>query len=204
MFFSPAKTVALVLLLELAVSVQLVPSALRKVDWQLLWPLTLGSWVAAPVGIWILLIVDEIVMRRVISGVVLTFVLLWALGWRQQRRQGKLAVGFVGMLSGVFSSATGMGGPPVILFLLSGDHAPNRIRSTIILFFLAAVFPPLTGLFINKVIDAEVGYRLALLAPVFPGFAWIGGLGFNAANIAAYRSVTLALLALIALAVMFI
>ncbi len=204
LFFSPAETVAIVLFLELIVSAQLIPGAWRNVDWRLLIPLVIGAWIATPLGVWTLLAVDESIMRRAIAGTVLTFVLILSTGWRYERTpRPAITFGF-GMLSGIFGSATGMTGPPVVLYLLSGAKSPVQVRATIIIFFVFADIPPIIGLAVNDVIDQTIILRSLVLAPAIILAAWLGGMGFRSANATTYRKVTLAFLSIIAVTVLVI
>ncbi len=204
LFFSPAETVAIVLFLEYVVSAPLIPGAWRNVEWRLLVPLAIGAWIATPLGVWALLVVDETIMRRVIAGTVLTFVLILSTGWRYKRQPRTATTFGFGMLSGTFGSATGMTGPPVVLYLLSGANSPIQVRATVIIFFLLADFPPLIGLAINDVIDQTILLRTLILAPVIVVSAWLGGKGFRSANATTYRRVTLGFLSIIAVTVLVI
>ena len=91
-----------------------------------------------------------------------------------------------------------MGGPPVILYMMSGPNDPVKIRSTIILFFCLSTASSLVSLIYAGVVNGDILLRVALLAPPFMFTAWLGGRFFNIASETFFRRLTLTLLALIA------
>ena len=199
----PAPAVATTVLLELCVSAQLVPSALKKFDLKDLVPLGIGALVGTPVGLWIVLYVDPEIVRRIVSLTVLSFVLILGLGWRYKGTVNAWASGLVGIASGILTGATSMGGPPVILYMMSGPNTADRIRSTIILFFVVSASPTLIGLIWAGVVNGDVLFRVVTLAPPFLLAAWAGSKGFHIASEKFFRRLTLGLLALIAVASFF-
>ena len=194
----PAQAVATNLLLELCVSLQLIPSAWQHRNMKMLAPLGIGAWIFAPVGVWIVVVVDEQIMRQSVSIIVLSFVVILSMGWRYHGAVKSWISMIVGSLCGLLSGATSMGGPPVILYMMSGPNDPVKIRSTIILFFVLSMIPSLGSLFFAGVIDGGVLLRVALMAPPFMIAAWLGSRFFNIASETFFRRLTLTLLALIA------
>jgi uncharacterized protein len=196
----PAQAVATTLALEFVVSIQLIPAAWQHRNLKMLAPLGIGAWIFAPVGVWLVVRIDEEIMRQVVSIIVLSFVIILSLGWRYQGSvKGSLSL-LIGSLSGLLSGATSMGGPPVILYMMSGPNDPVKIRSTIILFFVISIFPSLGSLIWAGVLDGEVVFRVALLAPPFMIAAWIGSRFFHIASETFFRRLTLGLLTIIAVA----
>ena len=194
----PAPAVATNLLLEFCVSAQLIPGARKHVELKTLVPLGIGAWICAPLGVYIVVVVDEQIMRQSVSIIVLSFVFLLALGWRYQGQVRSAVSVLIGGLSGLLAGATSMGGPPIILYLLSGPNDPVRVRSTIILYFVLSTIPSLIGLIWMGVVNAEMLIRVAALAPPFLLAAWIGSRFFRSASEIFFRRLTLGLLAVIA------
>jgi uncharacterized protein len=199
----PAEAVATNMLLEFIVSLQLIPAARKYVDLKMLAPLGLGAWIGAPIGIWIVVVVNEDVMRRSVSIIVLSFVIILSLGWRYKGQVKLWLSTLIGSLSGLLSGATSMGGPPIILYLMSGPNEPIKIRSTIILYFVISVIPTVGGLLWVGVIDTEIVFRVVTLAPPFLLAAWVGSRLFHLASEVFFRRLTLVLLTIIALASLF-
>lgn len=203
-YFSPAETVAIVLLLELAVSFQLIPGAFRDVNWRLIAPLSLASWICMPAGLWLVLHADQDFIKQLMALTVLAFVFVMARGWRFTGRPNVFISLCVGGLSGIASATTSMGGPPVILYLLSGSQNVRSVRATIIIYFVFAVIPVVAGLALAQSIGLDTLWRAVVLTPAFLLAAGISSKFVHYANETVFRRVTLGLLAIIALSVLII
>jgi uncharacterized membrane protein YfcA len=166
LLWGPRAGVPVMLLMELVVSVQLLPGAIKDADRRVVLPLGGAAAVATPLGAWVLLTADGDALRRFIGGFVLVFGLLLMSGWRYHGSRPLPLNIAVGTAAGLLKGATGMSGPPVILYLLAGLEEAKRHRANLILFFatiaIISVFPPLIG----GLIDLPVLVRLAVLLPV--------------------------------------
>ncbi len=99
--------------------------------------------------------VDREIMRRVIAAMVLFYVAVLALGWRYRQTPGSALIFGIGAISGFFGGSTGMGGPPIIAFLMSGSHQASAIRGSIFAYFA-----------VTTVIYLELfGWRYDVLTP---------------------------------------
>jgi uncharacterized membrane protein YfcA len=166
LLWGPRAGIPVMLLMELVVSVQLLPGAIKDADRRVVLPLGGAAAVATPLGAWVLLTADGDALRRFIGGFVLVFGLLLMSGWRYHGSRPLPLNLAVGTAAGLLKGATGMSGPPVILYLLAGLEEAKRHRANLILFFatiaIISVFPPLLG----GLIDLPVLVRLAVLLPV--------------------------------------
>jgi len=163
--WGPRIGVPVVLLLELAVSIQLLPKAFAQADRRVILPIGGAACLMTPVGAVILLTADEDLLRRSIGAFVLVFGLLLSSGWRYQ---GTRPLGLnmaVGGVAGLLKGATGISGPPVILYLLAGPEAARQHRANLILFFacisIISVIPPALG----GLVDLAVVAKLLLVLP---------------------------------------
>jgi hypothetical protein len=166
LLWGPRAGIPVMLLMELVVSVQLLPGAIRDADRRVVLPLGGAAAVATPLGAVILLSADGDLLRRFIGGFVLVFGLLLMSGWRYHGSRPLPLNIAVGAAAGLLKGATGMSGPPVILYLLAGLEDARRHRANLILFFatiaIVSIVPPLLG----GLIDPAVLLRLAVLLPV--------------------------------------
>jgi uncharacterized membrane protein YfcA len=164
--WGPRAGVPVVLLMELLVSAQLLPRAIGEADRRMVLPIGVAAVLAMPIGSLVLLQADGVLLRRVIGGLVLLFGLILLSPWRYH---GVRPLGLnlaVGGISGLLKGATGMSGPPVILYFLSGPEEARRHRANFILFFgvigVASIIPPILG----GIVDAPALLRSAALLPV--------------------------------------
>ncbi|WP_426958212.1 sulfite exporter TauE/SafE family protein [Muricoccus radiodurans] len=164
--WGPRAGVPIMLLMELFVSAQLLPRAFRDADQRVMLPIGLAAVIATPLGAWVLLHADGGQLRRSIGALVLGFGLLLLSSWRYHGARPLSLNLAVGTVSGLLKGATGMSGPPVILYLLSGPEEARRHRANLILFFgvigIVSVIPPVLG----GLVDQLTLLRTAALLPV--------------------------------------
>ncbi len=187
LLWGPRAGIPVMLLMELVVSVQLLPGAIKDADRRVVLPLGGAAAVATPLGAWILLTADGDTLRRFIGGFVLLFGLLLMSGWRYHGSRPLPLNLAVGTAAGLLKGATGMSGPPVILYLLAGLEEAKRHRANLILFFatiaIVSIVPPLLG----GLIDLPVLLRLAVLLPVMALSVPIGARLFKVVPERLYR-----------------
>jgi uncharacterized membrane protein YfcA len=197
--FGPAVAVPVVVAMEVAGSALLVPTALRDVRWRAILPLALAAGVTIPLGGTLLASIDGLTMRRAISAVVLVFTLLLWTGWRYGGRPSPPVICATGATSGLLTGAAGIGGPPVILFFLSGPHGAPDTRANLICFFAFTQLVAIGSFAFYGLLGPGI-LRLALvLVPVFLLAAWAGSRWFVQVSEAGFRRATLTLLVVIAL-----
>lgn len=144
--WGPRIGLPVMLVMEALIAGSLVPGVWRVWNRRVTLPMAATACLALPLGTVLLAATEPELLRRIIGGLVLGFAGLLAAGWRYHgARPLALNLG-VGVLSGLLKGATGMAGPPVILYLLSGAEAAREHRANLIVFFgivsLAAI-PPL-------------------------------------------------------------
>ena len=187
LLWGPRAGIPVMLLMELVVSVQLLPGAIKDADRRVVLPLGGAAALATPLGAWILLSADGDALRRFIGGFVLVFGLLLMSGWRYHGSRPLPLNLAVGTAAGLLKGATGMSGPPVILYLLAGLEEARRHRANLILFFatiaIVSTVPPLLG----GLIDLAVLLRLAVLLPVMALSVPIGARLFRVVPERLYR-----------------
>lgn len=187
LLWGPRAGIPVMLLMELLVSLQLLPGAIKDADRRVVLPLGGAAAVATPMGAWVLLTADPEALRRFIGGFVLVFGLLLMSGWRYHGSRPLPLNLLVGTIAGLLKGSTGMSGPPVILYLLAGLEEAKRHRANLILFFatiaIISVVPPLLG----GLIDLAVLVRLAVLLPVMAVSVPIGARLFRVIPDRLYR-----------------
>ena len=197
LMWSPVHAVATCYILLLLTSIQMLPSAARHCD---LRQMSLMGVVAAanvPLGNHLLVTVDAHIIQRTIGVVVMAYVLFASLGWRYEGRRPPVVTAGVGALSGLLHGATGMGGPPAILFLLAGPDSAITHRANLIAYLAFLTVAGIATLAVAGVIDATVLGRAAVVAPLYAFSIWFGTRLFRHANDVRYRRFALVLLLVI-------
>lgn len=174
LMFDPREAVAMEVIVEIPVTLGLLPAAFRGAERKTVLPILVMLILTLPVGAALLKFVDADSMKVVISIVVLGMVALIA-------RQGKLtallnrpALYITGAVIGALQGATGMAGPAAATTLMArGDHA-DVARSNLIavaaalIFFSAATFW-MFGLMTQRVVTIGLLACPACLLGVFAG-----------------------------------
>ncbi len=191
LIYGPVQGVATVMILESAVTLQLMPGVIGGTRWREVGPMAIAATVMIPLGGYILLNADPGILRRVIGAAVLAFALVMLCGWRYggpRRLSISLAIA---ALSGTMVSSVGIGGPPVLIYWLSGSDAARQNRANIISYFAFISVGVLVTFLLNGVIGVETVWRAAVVAPFFLLSAHLGSRLFGRSSEALYRRVAL-------------
>lgn len=192
--WGPRAGVPVMLMMELIVSLQLLPRAFKDADTRVMLPIGGAAALATPLGAVVLLTADPDLLRRCIGGFVLVFGMLLLSGWRYH---GSRPLGLnllVGTSAGLLKGATGMSGPPVILYLLAGPEEAKRHRANLILFFALVAVVSILGPLWFGMITAAVLAKLALLLPVLLVSVPVGARLFHVVPQRFYKRFALAVL----------
>ncbi len=135
-FITPALVVPLVVLMEIAASLQMALRAWREVRWELLRMLLIGVIVGTPVGVLVLLVTPEDAVRLILSLLILSMAIALSVGHTYSGPMSRPVLGGVGIISGLFNGIAALGGMPVALFLASAKLPVRTIRATMVVFFL--------------------------------------------------------------------
>lgn len=192
--FGPAATIVIIIFMELAVSVQLTPGALRDTQWRFVAPMSIAAGLCMPLGSLVLVNVDEAVLSRVIAGVVVAFVLTLLTGWRYTGEKKPAVATAIGALSGAMMAATSIGGPPVLLYMLSGPDRAVTNRANIITYLTLTQIFLLFVMWGVGAVGWPTFWRGAFLAPLFMAGAWAGSRLFRQSGEVLYRRVALVFL----------
>ena len=91
LFYPPAEIIPSIFMLELAASINLLPSIWKDIHWISLGPLTLGCLIATPIGVWALAHVAPAPMQIALSIFVLVAVFLMWRGFALKTMPGPIA-----------------------------------------------------------------------------------------------------------------
>jgi uncharacterized membrane protein YfcA len=168
----PTLAVPVVLVLDVAASIQLLPQVWRDISWVSLRLLFVGSVVAIPLGVFLLSSLPEAPMRAGICILVLATAILLARGFTLKHMPGWSFTLGVGLLSGIFNGAAAIGGPPAVLFYLSSPAGVSVSRASMIVYFLGIDLVTLAMAAHRQLVTVETLYVAAVcLIPLTTGIA---------------------------------
>jgi uncharacterized protein len=194
---SPLNFVAVVVLLEFAMSIQAWKGAAADIDWRRVGYLVAGAVVGLPLGLWALTAMSEDTARALIAAYVLVMCFVLLAGWRMRAEvtgSGNLAMGVV---SGV-ANAPGMAGLPVVAFFAAQPMTPQVFRATLIAYF------PILDLYSGPVywyyglVSRDTFWAALLALPLTVLGTWLGGRHFFGTAPQDFRRMAIYLLAALA------
>ncbi|MEP6390986.1 MAG: sulfite exporter TauE/SafE family protein [Halioglobus sp.] len=189
--YPPMLALPTVLFTELVLSLILLPTVARHVRWPLILPVALAAAFVAPLGVWVLSLINQDSARILASVMILVFVIFALLGNSVVGVVTKLAVLRAGAFSGFMGGVAGMTGPPVVALLLRMNLPPREVRSTLIGYFVI-----IDGLLVlNFSLQGDVGLDylvlgLIVLIPLICG-SLLGAWLFPKASPSIYRNLAL-------------
>jgi uncharacterized protein len=194
---NPLDFVAVVVILEFAMSAQAWKGASKSVDWHRIGYLISGAIFGLPLGLWALTSIPEEAVRALIAGFVLVMCAVLYKGWSfgtEVQGSTNLAMGFASGLA----NAPGMAGLPVVAFFAAQPIPPAVFRATLIAYF------PILDLYSGPVYwhyglvswDTLRASFVALPLTIFGN--WLGSRHFLAADPQEFRRLAIMLLAALA------
>ena len=192
--FGPVQTVAIIILMEIVVTAQLLPGVRREINWNVVAPMGIAAALFMPAGSWLLVTLDPDLLARFIALVVLVFSLTLMIGWRHDGTKKPWASAGVGAFSGVLMASTSLGNPPVMVYLLSGPDGAATNRANFTGYFAVTLVALIAMMAASGLIDRNAFVTAAILLPVFMAGAFVGSRLFRKSSEAFYRRIALTLL----------
>lgn len=194
----PRQAVVVALMLEAFAAAHMLPAAVRTGRMRLIGPICLAACLTVPLGGYALATLDPQLIRRFIAATVLAMALMMLRGFRYAGHPRTTTSVILGGLSGALASATSVGAPPVILYLLSGPDPAAVTRANLTLFIMVVSTAALAALLYRGVLDPPSAVLALALAPFFFAGVWLGNRLFPRIDERRFRRYTLLLLTFLA------
>jgi len=191
LIWGPTIGVPVAALIEVAPAIQLTPKAIKIANWKTVWAFGIPALILLPAGTFILVSVPADDMRRAIGAIVLVVALILWSGWRYRGPRGVVPSMCVGLVGGSLAGATGVAGPPVILYLMSSDDSPAQTRANLIAYFTIILFGIVATFSLKGLVSLNTLWlAAAMLIPFIAGTA-IGTRMFPLASERIFRNIAL-------------
>jgi len=157
----------------------LVP-LIRRIEWKALLRVVIGLLAGTPVGIWILIRVQERYLMIGLGGFLVLYLLYDALIRTRSQRQLPPLVGYVaGFVGGAFGGAFNTNGPPAVAYVSSLRLEKHVAKATILAYVtLGALYKVGFLLYRGMITRQMLFYGAVLLGPTFVGM-FLGKLVFK-------------------------
>ena len=188
-FILPAiEIVPLILILEVLISIFMIPYIWNAIDWNFVLKLLFGIIFGSPIGILLLKYLNPETTHLSICLIVIFFSILLMRGYSNQKINNNYTKVFTGIVSGSLNGLTTLGGMPVALFLLITSIQPAIIRGSLAaLFFLTDIYAFILSFF-GGIVDITTIHRCIPLIFILPLGVYIGNKFFIKSKEEAYRN----------------
>ena len=189
-FILPAiEIVPIILALEVAISVFMIPYIWNKIDWKFVFKILLGIIIGSPIGLYLLKHLNPQTTHLSVCLLIIFFSILLMKGYANQKIDNNYGKFFTGIVSGTLNGLTTLGGMPVALFLLITSIQPAVIRGSLAaLFFLTDIYAFILSFFAG-IVDIITFYRIIPLIIILPIGVFIGNRFFIKSKEETYRKV---------------
>ena len=189
-FILPAiEIVPIILILEVFISIFMIPYIWNKIDWNFVFKLLIGIALGSPIGLYLLKYLSPETTHLSVCLIIIFFSILLMRGYTNKSINNDQSKIFTGVISGALNGLTTLGGMPVALFLLITSIQPAIIRGSLAaLFFLTDVYAFILSFFAG-IVDMTTIYRTIPLILILPIGVFIGNKFFIKSKEELYRKV---------------
>jgi hypothetical protein len=193
LFFTPYSIVSKILVVDFIASVYLFKAVYRQIDWRSTAYMVIPTLLFMPLGHWLLIELDPLLMKRAMALIIAAASLLMLTGFRYRLPMTTSWLVFVGVCSGVVFGGSYIALVAVV-FILLGPYDKDQGRTliiswatfTVLGFAFISVASGTTG--VNDVIAAAPGAASYLLG------TWIGSQGFRNSSEKLFRRAAIVIL----------
>jgi uncharacterized protein len=199
-FILPAiQIVPIILILEVFISIFMIPYIWNKIDWNFVIKLLIGIAIGSPIGLYLLKYLSPETTHLYVCLIIIFFSILLMKGYVNKKINNNQSKIFTGIISGTLNGLTTLGGMPVALFLLITSIQPAVIRGSLAaLFFLTDIYAFILSYF-GGIVDMITIYRTLPLILVLPLGVIIGNKFFIKSKEKLYRKVVFYFLIIISI-----
>ena len=189
-FILPAiEIVPIILILEVLVSIFMIPYVWNKIDWKFVFQMQIGIIIGTPIGLYLLKFLSPDITHLSICLIIIFFSMLLMKGYSNQKLNIYPVKIFTGIVSGTLNGLTTLGGMPVAVLLLVINIQPIIIRGSLAaLFFITDIYAFILSFFAG-IVDLTTIYRTIPLVIILPIGIAIGNRFFIKSREEIYRKV---------------
>ena len=182
------EIVPIILLLEVLVSIFMIPYIWNSIDWKFVLLILVGISIGSPIGLHLLKFLSPSISHLSICVIIIFFVILQLQGYSNKKINNLTTKISAGIISGIINGLGTLGGMPISLFLLITRVKPIVIRGSLAaIFFIADAYVFNLSFFYIGIVDSTVFLRAFPLIIVLPIGVFIGNKLFIKSKEKTYR-----------------
>jgi uncharacterized membrane protein YfcA len=191
----PQAAAPLLLIIDGVAAAALIPNAWRLADKRDVGTMSIGGLAGVPLGAWVLIKSDPLVIRWAIAlfGTLLLGLLIS--GWRFRGTPTTAITVGVGGVAGLLSGAAQVGGPPIVAYWLSGSLSAETVRANIVLYFAISTVVSVMAYLAGGLLTTSVVGLALITGPIYGLGLFIGSRVFGFASEVTFRRTCFALIA---------
>jgi uncharacterized membrane protein YfcA len=182
LIMEPKAVVPVSLLLASLSNIMVLASCFKAVNIRRLLPMIAGSLLGVPIGVFIIVIISAAILKIFIGGITVFFAILLLFKLTPRFTDERLASGIAGLMCGILSTSTSLGGPPVVLFMHTQSWQKGEIYPSLSAFFLVSTGAALVGLSFSGMVTPDILLTAASLTPGLVIGVFLGMLAFKRVN----------------------
>jgi uncharacterized membrane protein YfcA len=198
LFFTPFSIVSKILVVDFVASIYLFKVVYREIDWRSTAFLVIPTLLAMPLGLWLLVEMDPLWMKRSIAAIIAVACAFMLLGFRYRKPLTTAGLIVLGLCAGIVFGGSYIALVAVVVILL-GPYNKHQGRTliiswstfTVLGFALLSAASGTTGL--DDIVTAAPGAATYLFG------TWLGSHGFHIASDKLFRRGAIAVLLCLAL-----
>ena len=191
LILNPAAVVVINLSLALLSNIVVIVRSHARIDYKRILPIALSSLLGIPLGVWIINVVATSTLKIFIGSVIICFAVLVASGFRITFSGERLSSGIAGFFSGILTSSTSIGGPPVVLFMQSQNWPKELIHPSLAGYLTFLGFFSLIALSLFDNVQTETIITAISLAPALLAGTVLGMFVFKRVNARFFRALSI-------------
>ena len=172
--YGPVEALVIMIIGALLVTAYLFPTAARIADWRRMTPILIAMAVCVPIGSLLLFALEPNLIRRIIGWLIVGASILILSGWRYSGPQGAGASATTGVISGLINGFVGLGGPPLVIYMLALKQTAAVQRANTLVFIGIASVLVLGSTFVGGGVTLENSFLGVLTAPFQIAGGWLG------------------------------
>jgi uncharacterized membrane protein YfcA len=193
LILNPAAVVVINLFLSLLSNIVVIVHSHARIDFKRILPIALSSLLGIPLGVWIISVVATSILKIFIGVVIICFAVLVAFGFRKTFASERIPSYTAGFFSGILSSSTSLGGPPVVLFMHGQNWPKEVIHPSLAGYFIVLGSCSLIALSLSGQVAVATLITAASLAPALLVGTFLGMIMFQRVNTPFFRGFSIAI-----------
>ena len=172
--YGPVEALVIMIIGALLLTAYLFPTAARIADWRRMTPILIAMAVCVPIGNLLLFALEPNLIRRIIGWLIVGASILILSGWRYSGPQGAGASATTGAISGLINGFVGLGGPPLVIYMLALKQSATVQRANTLVFMAITSVLVLGSTFVGGGVTLENSFLGVLTAPFQIAGGWLG------------------------------